>query len=72
MKVDEAKDPKENKKSEKRELENKWKDKQMHGQLVRDVTGVDWEKTLQWLRKGNLKGCTEAFYLQRTKTSFKS
>ena len=70
--MDEAKDPKENKKSEKRELENKWKDKQMHGQLVRDVTGVDWEKTLQRLRKGNLKGCTEAFYLQRTKTSFKS
>ena len=72
VKVDEAKDPKENKKSKKRELENKWKDKQMHGQLVMDMTGVDWEKTWQWLRNGDLKGCTEAFYLQRTKTSFKS
>ena len=30
--MDEAKDPKENKKSEKRELENKWKDKQMQRQ----------------------------------------
>ena len=32
----------------------------MHGQYVRDMTGVDWEKTWQWLRKGDLKGCTEA------------
>ena len=36
------------------------------------MTGVDWEKTWQWLRKGDLKGCTEAFDLQRTKTSFKN
>ena len=42
----------------------------MHGQLVRDMKGVDWEKTWQWLRKGDLKGCTEDFDLQRTKTSF--
>ena len=44
----------------------------MHGQLVRDMTGVDWEKKWQWLRKRDLKGCTEAFDLQRTKTSFKN
>ena len=31
VKVDEAKDPKEYKKSEKREMENKWRDKQMQG-----------------------------------------
>ena len=31
VKVDEAKDPKEYKKSEKREMENKWKEKQMQG-----------------------------------------
>ena len=72
VKVDEAKDPKENKKSEKRELENKWKDKQMHGQLVRDMTGVDWEKTWQWLRNGDLKEYTEAFDLQSTKTSLRA
>ena len=50
VKVDEAKDPKENKKSEKRELENKWKDK--HGQLVRDMTGVDWEKNKAVVAEG--------------------
>ena len=50
----------------------KWEDKQMHGQLVRDMKGVDWEKTWQWLRKGDLKGFTEDFDLQRTKTSFKN
>ena len=41
----------------------KWKHmekKKMHGQYVRDMTGVDWEKTWQWLRKGDLKECTEA------------
>ena len=31
VKVDEAKNPKENQKSEKREMENKWKEKQMQG-----------------------------------------
>ena len=60
VKVEEAKDTREYKKSEKQEIENKWKGKQIHGQYVRDMTGVDWEKTWQWLQKGDLKGCTEA------------
>ena len=60
MTVDAAKDPKEYKKSEKREMENKWKEKQMYGQDVRDMTGADWEKQWQGLQKEDLKGCTEA------------
>ena len=32
----------------------------MHWQYVRDLTGVDWEKTWRWMQKGDLKGCTEA------------
>ena len=32
---------------------NKW-------EYVRDMTRVEWEKTWQWLRKGVLKGSTEA------------
>ena len=56
VKVDKAKDPKEYKTSEKREMGNKWKEKQMHGQYVRDMAGVNWEKTWEWLRKGDLKG----------------
>ena len=31
----------------------------MHGQYVRDVKGVDWEKTWQWIQKGDLNGCTD-------------
>ena len=58
--TDEAKEPREHKKNEKREIEDKWKGKQMHGQYVRDMKGVDWGKTWQWMRKGDLKGCTEA------------
>ena len=43
--MDEAKEPRERKKNEKREIENKLKGKQMHGQYVRDMMGVDSEKT---------------------------
>ena len=32
----------------------------MHGQYVRGLTGVDWDKTWRWMQKGDLKGCTEA------------
>ena len=60
VKTDEAKEPREHKKNEKREIEDKWNGKQMHGQYVRDMTGVDWGKTWQWMRKGDLNGCTEA------------
>ena len=45
--MDEAKELKEYKKSAKQETENKWKGKQMHGQYVRNLTGVDWDKTWQ-------------------------
>ena len=41
-------------------MENKWKEKQMKGIYGRDMTGVDWEKTWQWLWNGGLEGCTEA------------
>ena len=60
VKTDEAKEPTVYKKSAKQETENKWKGKQMHGQYVRDLTGVDWDKTWRWMQKGDLKGCTEA------------
>ena len=60
VKIDKAKDPKAHKKSEKPEMENKWKEKQMHGQYVRDMKGIDWGKTWLWLQKGDPEGCTEA------------
>ena len=32
----------------------------MHVQFVRELQGVGWDKTWQWLMRGDLKGCTEA------------
>ena len=36
------------------------KQKRMHGQYVREKEGIDWDRTWQWIAKGDLKGCTEA------------
>ena len=51
VKTDEAKEPRDYKKSAKQETENKWKRKQMHGQYVIDLTEVDWDKIWQWMQK---------------------
>ena len=40
--------------------ENDWKQKRTHGQYVREKEGIDWDRTWQWIAKGDLKGCTEA------------
>ena len=56
--ISEAVDPKEYKVNEVKETENEWKQKRMHGQYVREKE-VDWDRTWQWITKGDLKGCTE-------------
>ena len=53
-------EPKEFKKAKSQEREDEWKQKMMHGQFVRDKEGVNWDKSWQWMAKGDLKGCTEA------------
>ena len=58
--ISEAVDPKEYKVDEVKETENEWKQKRMHGQYVREKEGIDWDRTWQWIAKGDLKGCTEA------------
>ena len=60
VKVDEAKDPKEYKKSEKREMKKKMERKTNAICKGHDMTGVDWEKTWQWIGRGDFKGCTKA------------
>ena len=32
----------------------------MHGLYVREKEGIDWDRTWQWIAKGDFKGCTEA------------
>ena len=52
-------------------MENKWKEKSVYGQYVSDMTGVDWEKTWHWLRKGELKGSTEALICSARKQALR-
>ena len=48
------------KKQRARELKEKWSEKRMHGQFIRETTEkVDKEKTWQWLSRGDLKVGTE-------------
>ena len=60
MRNDEAVEPVQYKANRKQIAEAGWKEKAMHGQFVRELKGVDWGKTWQWLMKGDLKGCKEA------------
>ena len=65
--ISEAVDPKKYKGNAKKykvneveETENEWKQKMMHGQYVREKEGIDWDRTWQWIAKGDFKGCTDA------------
>ena len=60
VKVAEATDPKELKKSEKRDIKKKLEAKTDAVCKGHDITGVDWEKTWQWIGRGDLKRCTKA------------
>ena len=49
------------KKQTAKELKEKWSEKQVHGQIIREITEkIDKEKTWQWLSRGDLKVGTEA------------
>ena len=49
------------KKQKEKELKEKWSEKRMHGQFIREtLEKVDQEKTWQWLSRGDLKVGTEA------------
>ena len=49
------------KKQKEKELKEKWSEKRMHGQFIRETTEkADQEKTWQWLSRGDLKVGAEA------------
>ena len=52
--------PKEFKQQDNEERLNNWSRKAMYGQYVRKIEDKDKSNTWKWLRKSNLKGCTEA------------
>lgn len=70
--ISEAVDPKKNKVNEEKESENEWKQKRMHGQYVREKEGIDWDRTWQWIVKGDLKGCTEALIRSAQKQALRT
>ena len=60
LRNDEAVEPKKYKDNRRQIVEPVWKDKEMHGQFVRELQVVDWDKIWLWLLNCDLKGCTEA------------
>ena len=70
--TEEAVEPNEYKKSKSQEMEDAWEQKVMHGQFVRDKEGVKWDKSWQWLAKGDLKGCTEALICSAQEQALKT
>ena len=56
---EETVDPKEFKKTKERQRKNEWTAKRMPGQFTGDMEDKD-KNTCRWMRKSNLKGCTEA------------
>ena len=69
--ISEALDPEEYIVNELNETENEWKQKRMHGQYVREKEGIDWDRTWQWIVKGELKRCRGPD-MQRPGTSFEN
>ena len=53
-------DPKEFMKTKKEQRKNGWTAKGMHGQFAREMDDKDKNNTWRWMRKSDLKGCTEA------------
>ena len=49
--ISEAVDPKEYKVIEVKETEDEWKQKRMHGQYMRRMEGIDWDRTGSGLLK---------------------
>ena len=55
-----ARQPKEIKHQDNAEIINNWRGKAMYGQYVRQIEDKDKSNIRKWLRKSNLKECTEA------------
>ena len=56
---EETVDPKEFKKIKEEQRKNEWTAKRMPEQFARDMEDKDKNNTWRWMRKINLKGCTE-------------
>ena len=51
---------------------NEWTEKKMHGSFVRDMEDKDMNNTWRWMRKSNMKGCTEAMICSAQEKSIRT
>ena len=65
-------DPKESKKNKEEQRKNKWTAKRMHEQFARDMEDKDNSNTWRWMRKSDLKGCSEAFICSALEQSIRT
>ena len=57
---EETVDPEEFKKTKEEQRKNEWAAKRMHRSFARNMEDKDKNNTWKWMRKSDLKGCTEA------------
>ena len=67
--IEGAVEPSEYKKTINQPMEDTWKQKALHGMFVNDKEGVNWGKSLQWIVRGDLKGCYIKFHIDKNAES---
>ena len=65
-------DPKEFKKTKEEQRKNEWIAKRMHGEFARDMEDKDKNNIWRWMRKSDLKGCTEALICSALEQSIRT
>ena len=60
------------KQQDNKEKLNNWRGKAMYGQYVRKIEDKDKRNTWKWLRKSNLKGCTEGLICTAQKQALRT
>ena len=68
---EETVDPRDFKKTKEEQRKNEWTAKRMHGQFARDMEDKD-KSTWRWMRKSDLKGCTEALICSAQEQSIRT
>ena len=68
---EETVDPRDFKKTKEEQRKNEWTAKRMHGQFARDMEDKD-KSSWRWMRKSDLKGCTEALICSAQEQSIRT
>ena len=68
---EETVDPKEFKETKDEQRKNEWTAKRMHGKFARDMEDKD-KNTWRWMRKSDLKGCTEVLICSAQEKSIRT